>query len=53
MLAQHLGNRALEQGVTGRFSTLPAALADLMRQESLPATERCLKRDTNPDLDPG
>src|SRR5262249_41347620 len=32
------------------FSTLPAALADLLRQESIPATERRLRRYTNPDL---
>ncbi|MEM8559426.1 MAG: IS21-like element helper ATPase IstB [Bacteroidota bacterium] len=49
-LAQHLGQRALALGHTVRFSTLPAALADLLRQESLPATERRLKRYTQPDL---
>ena len=49
-LAQNLGQRALEKGYTVRFSTLPAALADLLRQESIPATERRLKRYTNPDL---
>jgi DNA replication protein DnaC len=49
-LAQNLGLRALEQGFTVRFCTLPAALADLMRQESLPATERRLRRYTRPDL---
>jgi DNA replication protein DnaC len=49
-LAQHLGLRALERGLTVRFSTLPAALADLLRQESLPATERRLRRYTSPDL---
>ncbi|CAN5177567.1 IS21-like element helper ATPase IstB [soil metagenome] len=49
-LAQNLGLRALENGFTVRFSTLPAALADLLRQESLPATERRLKRYTLPDL---
>jgi DNA replication protein DnaC len=49
-LAQHLGARALEQGLSVRFSTLPAALADLLRQESLPATERRLKRYTLPHL---
>jgi DNA replication protein DnaC len=49
-LAQNLGQRALEKGHTVRFSTLPAALADLLRQESIPATERRLKRYTNPDL---
>ena len=50
MLAQNLGLRALERGHTVRFSTLPAALADLLRQESLPAIERRLKRYTFPVL---
>ncbi|HBQ14327.1 MAG: IS21-like element helper ATPase IstB [Sandaracinaceae bacterium] len=49
-LAQNLGLRALEKGYTVRFSTLNAALADLLRQESLPATERRLKRYVAPDL---
>lgn len=49
-LAQNLGLRALEKGLSVRFSTLPAALADLLRQESLPATERRLRRYTSPDL---
>jgi DNA replication protein DnaC len=49
-LAQSLGLRALERGYTVRYSTLPAALADLLRQESLPATERRLRRYTSPDL---
>jgi DNA replication protein DnaC len=49
-LAQNLGLRALERGHTVRFSTLPAALADLLRQASLPATERRLRRYTSPDL---
>ncbi len=49
-LAQNLALRALERGHTVRFSTLPAALADLLRQESLPATERRLRRYTFPDL---
>ena len=48
--AQHLGLRALEKGYTVRCCTLPSALADLMRQESLPATERRLRRYTAPDL---
>ncbi len=42
--------RALERGMTVRFSTLPTALADLLRQESLPATERRLRRYVTPDL---
>jgi DNA replication protein DnaC len=49
-LAQNLGLCALERGHTVLFSTLPAALADLMRQESLPAVERRLRRYTSPDL---
>ena len=49
-LAQNLGLRALERGHTVRFCTLPTALADLMKQESIPATERRLRRYTNPDL---
>jgi DNA replication protein DnaC len=49
-LAQNLGLRALEHGLTVRFSTLPTALADLLRQESIPATERRLRRYTFPDL---
>lgn len=49
-LAQHLGLRALEKGYTVRCCSLPSALADLMRQESLPATERRLRRYTGPDL---
>lgn len=49
-LAQNLGLRALGRGFTVRFCTLPAALADLLRQESLPATERRLHRYTSPDL---
>jgi len=49
-LAQNLGLRALERGHTVRFCTLPTALADLLRQESIPATERRLRRYTSPDL---
>ncbi len=50
MLAKCLGQAALERGYTVRFSTLAAALADLLRQESLPAFERRLKRYLYPDL---
>ena len=49
-LSGNLGVRALERGYSVLSSTLPAALADLMRQESLPATERRLRRYTSPDL---
>ena len=49
-LAQHLGMRALERGMSVQFSTLPTTLADLLRQESLPATERRLRRYVSPDL---
>ena len=50
MLAQNIALTAIQQGKTVRFSTLAAALADLLRQESLPAVERRLKRYTAPDL---
>jgi DNA replication protein DnaC len=49
-LAKHLGHAALAKGRTVRFTTLAAALADLMRRESLPAIERQLRRYTSPDL---
>jgi DNA replication protein DnaC len=50
MLAQNLGQAALEKGYTVRFSTLATALADLLKQESLPAFERRLGRYIRPDL---
>lgn len=50
MLAQNLGQAALEKGFTVRFTTLAAALADLLKQESLPAFERRLGRYVRPDL---
>jgi len=43
-LAQNLGRRALEKGKSVRFSTVNAALADLLKQESLPVIERRLHR---------
>lgn len=49
-LAKHLGLAALAKGHTVRFSTLPAALADLLRHESIPAIERRLRRYTSPDV---
>jgi len=49
-LAQNLGLEALKHGHTVRFSTLAAALADLLKQESLPALERRLRRYTCPAL---
>jgi len=49
-LAQNLALRALQQGLSVRFCTLAAALADLLRQESVPALERRLKRYTLPHL---
>jgi DNA replication protein DnaC len=49
-LARHYGLRALERGYSVRFITLSTALADLLSQESLPATERRLKRYTAPRL---
>lgn len=49
-LAKHLGLAALAKGHTVRFTTLAAALADLLRHESIPAIERRLRRYTGPDL---
>jgi DNA replication protein DnaC len=49
-LAQNLGLAALERGYSVRFTTLAAALADLLKQESLPAFERRLRRYVHPDL---
>lgn len=50
MLAQNLGQAALEKGCTVKFSSLAGALADLLKQESLPALERRLGRYIRPDL---
>lgn len=49
-LAQNLGQRALEKGMTVCFSTVNAALADVLKQESLPAVERRLRRYTSADI---
>jgi len=49
-LARCLGLAALAQGYTVRFSTLAATLTDLLKQESLPALERRLRRYVTPDL---
>jgi len=50
MLAKNLGLRALEAGMSVVFTNLSSALADLLRQESLPAVERRLRRYTSVDL---
>lgn len=50
MLAQNFGLHALENGMSVCFCTVNAALADLLRQESLPAVERRMKRYTSPDI---
>lgn len=50
LLAKLLGAAALERGYSVRFSTLAAALADLLQQESMPAFERRIKRYIRPDL---
>jgi DNA replication protein DnaC len=50
MLAKNLGLRALEAGMTVVFTNLSSALADLLKQESLPAVERRLRRYTSVDL---
>ena len=49
-LAQILAQDALQKGHSVRFSTLANTLADLLKQESLPAVERRLRRYTTPDL---
>jgi len=49
-LAQNLGLAALQKGYKVRFTTLASALADLMKQESLPALERRLRRYSTPHL---
>jgi DNA replication protein DnaC len=49
-LAQNLGQRALEKGKSVRFATVNEALADLLKQESIPAFERRLRRYTAPEL---
>jgi DNA replication protein DnaC len=43
-LAQNLGHAALARGHTVRFTTLAAAIADLLKQESVPALERRMRR---------
>jgi DNA replication protein DnaC len=50
MIALNLAQAALAAGFTVRFSTLAAALADLIGQESMPAFERRLRRYITPDL---
>ena len=49
-LAQCLGLAALERGYSVRFGSLAAALADLLKQESLPALERRLRHYLRPSL---
>jgi DNA replication protein DnaC len=49
-LAKHLGFEALRRGYSVRFSTFAQCLADLVKQESLPALERRMKRYTSPEL---
>lgn len=50
MLAQNVGHAALLAGYSVRFTSLAAALADLLQQESIPAFERRLKRYIRPDV---
>lgn len=50
MLAKNLGLKGLEQGKSVCFSTVNGALADLLKQESMPAVERRLKRYVTPDI---
>jgi len=50
MLAKNIGHAALLAGFSVRFSTLAAALTDLLQQESMPAFERRIKRYLHPQL---
>jgi DNA replication protein DnaC len=50
MLAKNVGLQALGRGHSVVFANLSSALADLLRQESLPAVERRLRRYTTADL---
>lgn len=50
MMEQNTATAALTAGMTVCFCNVSAALADLLRQESLPAVERRIKRYTNVDL---
>jgi DNA replication protein DnaC len=47
-LAQNIGLAALQHGLTVRFVTLAAAIADLLKQESVPALERRMRRYLSP-----
>ena len=49
-LAQNLGQRGLELGKSVCFCTVNHALSDLLKQESIPAFERRLKRYTVPKI---
>ena len=50
MTAKNLGVLALQAGYKVRFSTLAGALGELVKQESIPALERRMRRYTGPDL---
>ena len=50
MLEQNTATAALAAGMTVCFTNVGAALADLLKQESLPAVERRIKRYTNVDV---
>lgn len=49
-LAQQLGMAAVQAGMSVRMATLAAALADLLKQESLPGTERRLRALERPHV---
>lgn len=50
VLAQNLGLAAIQHGLVVRFDSLASVLADMLRQESLPATQRRVKFYTAPDV---
>lgn len=50
MLGQNTADAALAAGMTVCFANVATALADLLRQESLPAVERRIKKYTSVDV---
>jgi DNA replication protein DnaC len=49
-LAQNVGQAGLQCGFTVRFTTLAAAITDLLKQESVPALERRIRRYLSPAI---
>ncbi|MCP4501226.1 MAG: ATP-binding protein, partial [Deltaproteobacteria bacterium] len=49
-LAKIVGFKALQEGRTVRFTSLPSMVSELLSQESIPAFTRKLRKFTGPDL---